>query len=406
MQKAGMSKLLAIAWNHIRIEFEDRSTIVFFLILPLAFTIIVGAASGGNSSSSDDARPIVAVVDLDQSALSQELVQALQASRAMRVEALSQAEADRAFEDDKAIGVLVIPQGFLSTALSGQLIDVNLKRANDNQALAIEQETRAIMERTNGAFLAARTAVAEAERIRPFATAQAKQAYFEASLKMAQSLLKDPPVRLEATQPAAARTLQAGEGFQQSSPGQLVTWVMTTLFGVAGFLVYERVNGTARRLAVMPTRNSIILGGNFAGRFGLGIVQMILMVGFGALVLKVPYGNDPLALIVMLITFGVAGTAFGLMLGTFSRTMSQAGSLSILFAMLFAALGGCWWPLEITPPIYQAIVKVLPSTWAMQGLTDIIVYGKGLSEVWLNAIVLLAFATIYFVIGVRRLRLD
>ena len=38
---------------------------------------------------------------------------------------------------------------------------------------------------------------------------------------------------------------------------------MTTLFGVAGFLVYERINGTARRLAVMPMRNSIILGGNF-----------------------------------------------------------------------------------------------------------------------------------------------
>jgi len=109
---------------------------------------------------------------------------------------------------------------------------------------------------------------------------------------------------------------------------------------------------------------------------------------------------------VMLITFGLAGTAFGLMLGTFSRTMSQAGGLSILFAMLFAALGGCWWPLEITPPIYQTIVKVLPSTWAMHGLTDIIVYGKGLSEVWLNAAVLLVFAVIYFVIGARRLRLD
>jgi ABC-2 type transport system permease protein len=211
---------------------------------------------------------------------------------------------------------------------------------------------------------------------------------------------------MEATQPATTETAQAGEGFPQSSPGQLVTWVMTTLFGVAGFLVYERVNGTARRLAVMPMRNSIFLGGNFAGRFTLGAVQMILMVGFGALVLSVPYGNDPLALAVMLITFGLAGTAFGIMLGTFSRTMSQAGGLSILFAMLFAALGGCWWPLEITPPIYQTLVKVLPSTWAMLGLTDIIVYGKGLSDVWLNAVVLLAFAAIYFIIGVRRMRLD
>jgi ABC-2 type transport system permease protein len=133
---------------------------------------------------------------------------------------------------------------------------------------------------------------------------------------------------------------------------------------------------------------------------------MILLVGFGALVLGVPYGNDPLALSMVLIAFGAAGTAFGLMLDTFSRTMSQAGGLSILFAMLFAALGGCWWPLEITPPIYQALVKVLPSTWAMQGLTEIIAYGKGLSEVWLDVVVLLILAAIYFVVGARRLRLD
>jgi ABC-2 type transport system permease protein len=401
---ADMSKLLAIAWNHIRIEFEDRSTIVFFLILPLVFTVIVGLALGGSSNA--DTRPTVVVVDLDRSALSQEMMPALQASKMMRVEALSQAEAERAFEDDKAIGVLVIPLGFQSAALNGQPIDLKLKAANNDRTLVVEQDTRTIMEQTSGAILAARAAVAEAERLKPFADEQAKQAYFTASLKTAQGLMKNPPARIKATQPAAHGAVQAGEGFQQSSPGQLVTWVMTTLFGVAGFLVYERVNGTARRLAVMPMRNSVILGGNFTGRFALGVVQMILMVGFGALVLKVPYGNDPLALAVTLITFGLAGTAFGLMLGTFSRTMSQAGGLSILFAMLFAALGGCWWPLEITPPIYQTIVKVLPSTWAMQGLTDIIVYGKGLSEVWLNAVVLLIFAVVYFVVGVRRMRLD
>jgi ABC-2 type transport system permease protein len=402
-----MSKLLAIAWNHIRIEFEDRSTIVFFLILPLAFTVVIGAALGGNPNATGDTRPVVVVVDVDQSALSQELVTALHASQVMRAETRSQAEADRAFEDDEALGVLVIPSGFESAALNGQTIDLSLKAANDNRSLAVEQDVRAIMEQSSGAIAAARIAVNEAEQIKPFADAQAKQAYFDASLKTAQGLLKNPAARVEATQPQqTTQAVESGEGFAQSSPGQLVTWVMTTLFGVAGFLVYERVNGTARRLAVMPMRNSIILGGNFSGRFALGLVQMILMVGFGALVLSVPYGNDPIALGVMLIAFGLAGTAFGIMLGTFSRTMSQAGGLSILFAMLFAALGGCWWPLEITPPIYQTLVKVLPSTWAMQGLTDIIVYGKGLSDVWISAAVLLAFAAIYFMIGVRRMRLD
>jgi ABC-type Na+ efflux pump permease subunit len=75
-----MSKLLTIAWNHIRIEFEDRSTIVFFLILPLLFTVIVGSALSGGSNSASDTRPVVVVVDLDRSALAEELVTALQGS--------------------------------------------------------------------------------------------------------------------------------------------------------------------------------------------------------------------------------------------------------------------------------------------------------------------------------------
>ncbi len=209
-----MSKLLAIAWNHIRIEFEDRSTIVFFLILPLVFTVIVGSALGGNSSSSGDTRPLVVVVDLDQSALSQELRQALQAlHRSCARGACRRRKADRAFEDDKAIGVLVIPIGFQSAALNGQPIDLNLKAANDNRSLAVEQETRAIMEQTSGAILAARIAVAEAERIKPFADEQAKQAYFDASLKTAQGLLKNPPARLEATQPARDRNSSSWRRF-------------------------------------------------------------------------------------------------------------------------------------------------------------------------------------------------
>jgi ABC-type Na+ efflux pump permease subunit len=267
-----MGKFLAIAWNHIRIEFEDRSTIVFFLIMPLVFTVIVGSALGG-SSSDGDTRPVLAVVDLDQSALSQELQQALQASKVMRAEALPQTEAARAFKDDQAIGVLVIPGGLQAAALSGLPFDLKLTAANDNQSLAVEQETRAIVEQAGSAIVAARIAVAEAERLKPFAGEQAKQAYFSASLKTAHSLLRNPAARLEATQPQAPQTVQASEGFQQSSPGQLVTWVMTTLFGVVGFLVYERLNGTARRLAVMPMRSSLILGGNFAGRFTLGLCR-------------------------------------------------------------------------------------------------------------------------------------
>lgn len=170
--------------------------------------------------------------------------------------------------------------------------------------------------------------------------------------------------------------------------------------------VSERLGGTLRRLMITPNRKGVIIGGKTLGRFILGMIQMVILVGFGALVLKVNWGSDPLALAVMLVAFGLAGTAFGVMLGAFARTRNQAGSLSVMFSMLLSALGGAWWPLEITPAVYQSTVKVLPTTWAMTGLTDVIVRGKGVVQILPTAGILLGFALLFFVIGIWKLKYE
>lgn len=397
-----MRKLLALAWNHIRIEFEDRSTIVFYLILPIIFTVIVGSALGGGSG---DSRMAVLVVDEDRTAMSAELIGGLEASPVLRVSIESRDEAAQSLDDGKAVALVIIPAAFGDTLAAGKPIDLNLKsNPQDSRSLAVEQEINAVASHTSNAVQAALVSVAERERIKPFADAAEKQRYFDSSLKMARDVLKTPPARIEATQSSAAT--QEVDSSTQSSAGQLVTWTMTTLLGVAGFLVYERVMGTSRRLAVTPTGKATILGGNILGRFALGVVQMIALIGFGALLLKVDWGRSPAALAVLIVTFALAATAFGVMLATFCKTMSQANGLAIMFSMLFAALGGCWWPLEITPPIYQTVVKVLPSTWAMQGFTDVIVRGKSLIDILPIAGILLIFAAVFFAIGIKRLRFD
>ncbi|MBK8419414.1 ABC transporter permease [Candidatus Villigracilis saccharophilus] len=38
-----------------------------------------------------------------------------------------------------------------------------------------------------------------------------------------------------------------------------------------------------------------------------------------------------------------------------------------------APAGGCWYPLELFPAVVQNIVKILPTTWAMQGLLDLVI---------------------------------
>jgi ABC-2 type transport system permease protein len=62
--------------------------------------------------------------------------------------------------------------------------------------------------------------------------------------------------------------------------------------------------------------------------------------------------------------------------------------------------------LEVTPPLYQKVVQIFPSTWAMKGFNEVIVKGSGPLEVLPITLVLIGFAILFFIIGVSRLRFE
>lgn len=398
-----MRKILAIAWNDIKMELSDRWTLVFFLALPLVFTTIIGLALRGRDPNADS-RLALAAVDQDNAELSAEFKTILSSSSVIRVEFMSAEQADQQFEDEKVAAVLTIPENFTQDLYLSKLVTLGLKeRPENSNTPVIEQAVQACANQLNAAIAIASQSVTAANQVKPFASKNSQQNYWLKSLERARQLLVDPPTSAKTTHPAAAIQVHA-DGFKQSSPGQLVTWVLITLLGGSYVFVNERLEGTLRRLAITPTSRFAIMSGKILGVLAQGLLQMLILVGFGALVLGVNWGRDPGALAVLLVCFGLAGTTLGVMLGAFARTRAQANGLTILFSMLLAALGGAWWPLEITPPLYQSVVKIFPSTWAMSGLTDVIVFGKGLAQVWPAAVILLAFAAVFCAVGVWKLR--
>ena len=102
----------------------------------------------------------------------------------------------------------------------------------------------------------------------------------------------------------------------------------------------------------------------------------------------------------------VVVVALGTALGTFVKTEGQSSNLSIMLGMAMALLGGCWWPMELFPTGMQKVVKVLPTTWAMSAMTDITMRGHGLADILPEAGVLLAFAAVFFVVGLWRFRYE
>lgn len=395
-------KILTIIWKDSRLRFASASELLFFLILPIVFTFILAGATG----APDDARIRLLVADEAGSPLSRRLIAELSESESVQPEVTTRAAGEAALKNRLAAALLVIPAGFDIQTLTSGAITLDLLQSPDNlDGQAAARAVEATLYRLSSAAQSARQAVAEAERIRPFPDERARQAYFDAALNSAEALMADAPDRLEARWGQTTDRVPY-DAATQSSAGQLITWVFIPLIGISAVFAQEREAGTLRRLFITPTHPGTYLFAAILGNVLWALAQMGILVLFGAMVLRVPWANDPPALAVMLVSSALAAAALGVALGAFVRTSAQANGLSIMLGMVMALLGGCWYPGELFPEAVRLAVKALPTTWAMQGMTDMLARGEGLVGVLPEAGVLLGFAAVFFTIGVWRFRYE
>ena len=397
-----MRKMIAIVWKDLLVRFSSPVELVFFILLPVVFTFILAGGSGAPK----DGRVRLVVVDQAQTSLSAELVTALGKSEAVRADVLPLDAAESQFSQRQVTALLVIPAGFDLARLNAGQARLDFRQLPNNiNALVAQRAVQAVISRVGAAASIAANTTAEAERIRAFATPADRAAFFDEVMNEARAQMDRAPARLALDKGTTKDTINY-DPRANSSAGQLITWVFVPLVGISGLFAYERQKGTLRRLLTTPTQKAVFLLGTILGQVLVALAQMLLLVGFGVLVLGLNWGRDPLALFVMLLATALAGASLGTTLGTFVKTEGQANGLSIMLSMVMALLGGCWYPMEMFPSGIQTAVKVLPTTWAMQGLLDLVMRGQGLAEILPEAGVLLGFAALFFTVGILRFRYE
>lgn len=398
-----MKKIFAIAWKDAIIRFASSSELLFFIILPIVFTFLL---AGGTPSGNEDPRIGLLVVDEAQTTLSQQIIDELERSTSIRPEVVTREEAQSQFDDRRADAVFFIPAGMDIVSLQSGSAEVELlQQPNNLNATIAERAVLTAIRRVSSAISAAQNAVKQREAKQPFPSEAERQMYFKNSLELAKSIQEDAPGRVKVVQGSTPDEIDY-DPRANSSAGQLITWVFIPLFGISALFAYERHQGTLRRLLTTPSSKATFLLGTISGQVAMALVQMLLLVGFAILVMRLNWGREPLALFVILLTSALAAAAFGTTMGTFIKTEGQASGLSIMFGMVFALMGGCWYPLELFPPAIQNAVKILPTTWAMQGMLDLVLRGKGLIDILPEAGILFGFALIFFSVGVWRFRFE
>lgn len=179
---------------------------------------------------------------------------------------------------------------------------------------------------------------------------------------------------------AAGRLAEPPIGFQQAVPGTMVMFTLLVLLtSGAVMLVIERRDGLLRRVASAPLPRAGVVAGKWGSRMGLAVVQIAFAMAVGTALFAVEWGPDAWMVGLVMLAWASLCAGLAIVAGNLARTEGQAIGLGVFAANLLAALGGCWWPIEVTPGWAQRVALGLPTGWTMDALHRLMSFQAGAS---------------------------
>ena len=183
-------------------------------------------------------------------------------------------------------------------------------------------------------------------------------------------------LKLEVKPAGKRKTIPSG--YAQTIPGTMVMFTMLVLLtSGATLLVVERNQGLLRRLASSPMPRGGIVAGKWAGKMSLGLVQIGFAMAVGTVLFGMDWGPDLGMVVLVLFAWAAFNASLGMVLGNLARSEGQAAGIGVVSTMVLAALGGCWWPIEIVPSWMQSFAIMLPTGWTMDAMHRLINFALG-----------------------------
>lgn len=344
------------------------------LVLLILWAFSMGIYSAATSMPESLHNAAIAVVDEDQSQLSERLIQAFQEPYFRTPERIDLSEMDRGMDSGRYTFTLNIPPDFQRDVLAGRSPAIQLN----------VDATQVSMAFTGAGYIQNIGASEVAEFVRRY--------------------------RGELQQPAElALRIQFNPNLTRAWFGSVmevinqITMLSIILTGAA--LIREREHGTVEHLLVMPVTPLEIM---LAKVWSMGLVVLtaaalsLLLVVQGWL--QVPIEGSIALFLAGAALHLFATTSMGIFFGTVARSMPQLGLLIILVLLPLQILSGGTTPRESMPELVQQIMLAAPTTHFVALAQAILYRGAGFAIVWPYMLAIAGIGALFFIAALSRFR--
>lgn len=409
--------LLRIGWLNLR---RDRVAQALTFLLPIVFFSIFASVFGrqGNAAT---AKVRVAVVDEDQSEVSQRIVQGLQNEKGLRARttanekgggpALDRASAERLVKSGDLPVAVVLPAGFgaafMESGFSGEGKPVQLLAdVSDPIAPQMVQGLLQKVVMTAAPDLMMQGGINQFARHAGALTPE-QQSAVNAWL---------PRLKEERASGGDAKAGAMGVGVDvvdvmrtDNQQGSLISFyaagigVMFLLFsavgGAGGAMLDEAEAGTLERLLSTNIGMTGLLLGKWLFLALVGAAQLTVMFLWATVVFGVPLFSHLPGFVLMTAVTASAAAGLGLVLATLARTRAQLSGFSTILILTMSALGGSMFPRFLMTETMQKVGLVTFNAWALDGYLKVFWRNAALWELWPQLAVLTTLTLVFLAVA-------
>ncbi len=382
---------LLIAKKDFSYSLKDRSLLVWMFIMPLVFFGFIGSTTGGLGGQKGPLNIAIweSVENRAQTnPLAKQLIHNLESENYnIKIFNVTNDSKERKYHFKDYTRRLWLPEHMQENLAKGEKIEIEYSSTasglgQDKDKFAIEKA----IYKTLGDVLVYKKINGDTENIS-----------FDEINKRPKN------IAVEVSSAGEKRTIPSG--FNQAVPGILVMFIMMIALSAGSVSLFlERQSGVLKRLAATPLTRSEIVLGKWLGKWFVTLLQLAYGMLTGWLIFKIHWGNHLLVIVLVLAIWAAFNAALAVLLGSFARSEGQVSLIATISSLLLAALGGCWWPIEITPQWMQTLAHFLPTGWIMDVLHQLMYFGGNITDISWQIMALIIISIVSLSIAFKRFR--
>lgn len=361
---------MTIFFNNLKRIFRRKANIVIMFIFPIVFISAIASFSNSGSGFS------IGMVDNDNTKLTSIMKTKLKDNGT--IEVITKNDINDYVIDKKIDAAVVIPKGFTKSVIN------NAKTSNiEIYGIKGVSNDSSIKYYINS-FANAAQNIGRASK--------GDKTKFYNGIKDYEKGNFSSIIKNASDEKSKEETSSSAIGFLIASIIYLSTMITTLILEDKKDGVYNRMfaSGVSRSSYIIQCVLSFVTA---------NIVQILGVFLVIKYILKVDLGPSPASLFVVLVVFGLACTALGILISNRSKDLKQANSMTVLISTPVAMLGGCYWPKEVMGKTLQQIGNFVPSSWAMDAVSKLI-SGNSFTSIHKEIGVMFIFVAVFFALAV------